>query len=111
MCRWFAIVVAAGACGAPPQRAAQPVAVPAEHRVAHYRNPQYKLGAVIDLADAEHPVIKLDGDPAAERLDRRGPHYVDGTGRPILQLLDPDSVVVFVHGGNVGVAMGRDRDF
>ena len=29
---------------------------------------------------------------------------------PILRLVDADSVVVFVHGGDVGVALGRDRD-
>jgi hypothetical protein len=85
------------------------VVVPS-HTVAHYENPRFKIGAVIDLADADHPVIKLDGDDAAERLHRRGASYVDRDGRPILRLVDADSVVVFVHGGGVGVALGRDRD-
>jgi hypothetical protein len=80
------------------------------HRVAHYENPRFRIGAVIDLADSEHPVIQLDGDRIAERLDRRGETYVDRRGRPILRLVDDDSVVVFVHGGAVGVALGRDRD-
>lgn len=95
------------ACGAPPQ-AARPVIVPS-HRLAHYENPRFKIGAVIDLADADHPVIRLDGDDAPERLDRRGASYVDRQGRPILRLVDDDSVIVFVHGGDVGVALGRDR--
>lgn len=97
------------ACGASP-RPAHPVVVAAEHRHAHYRNAQYRLGAAIDLADSDHPVIQLDGDRAPERLDRRGVQYVDPSGRPILRVLDADSVVVFVHGGGVGVAMGRDHD-
>jgi len=101
MWRCLAFLVA---CGASPR----PVPVSVAVRHAHYRNAQYKLGAVIDLADSEHPVIQLDGDRAAERLERRGVAYVDDRGRPILRVLDPDSVVVFVHGGNVGVAMGRD---
>jgi hypothetical protein len=79
------------------------------HRLAHYENPRFKIGAVIDLADADHPVIRLDGDDAPERLDRRGASYVDRQGRPILRLVDDDSVIVFVHGGDVGVALGRDR--
>lgn len=86
------------------------MSVPAEHAHAHYRNAQYKIGAVIDLADSEHPVIRLDGDRASERLARDGVQYVDSQGRPILRVLDADSVVVFVHGGSVGVALGRDRD-
>ena len=80
------------------------------HKVAHYENPRFKIGATINVADADHPVIKLDGDDAAERLVRRGGSYVDGEGRPILRVVDGDSVVVFVHGGNVGVALGRDSD-
>lgn len=103
---WRSLVLVV-ACGGSPRPAP---AVPVEHPHAHYRNAQYKLGAVIDLADSEHPVIQLDGDRAPERLERRGIGYVDQAGRPILRLLDADSVVVFVHGGGVGVAMGRDRD-
>ena len=93
------------ACGGSPRPA--PVAVAVQH--AHYRNAQYKIGAVIDLADRDHPVIQLDGDRAPERLERRGVAYVDDRGRPILRVLDADSVVVFVHGGGVGVALGRDH--
>jgi len=78
--------------------------------MAHYENPRFRIGAVIDLADTAHPVIQLDGDRVAERLDRRGASYVDHRGRTILKLVDDDSVVVFVHGGDVGVALGRDRD-
>jgi len=107
MSRWLVLFLAA--CGAPPRQPARPVVV-AAHKVAHYENPRFKIGALIDLADADHPLIKLDGDDAAERLDRRGGSYVDRRGRPILRLVDADSVVVFVHGGNVGVALGRDRD-
>ena len=67
-----------------------------EHPDAHYRNAQYKIGAVIDLADSEHPVIQLDGDRAS-RAPRSARHrYVDDRGRPILRVLDADSVVVFV---------------
>ena len=105
---WRCLAILA-ACGASP-RPVDRVVVPAEHRHAHYRNAQYRLGAVIDLADSDHPVIQLDGDRTPERLDRRGAQYVDPRGRPILRVLDADSVVVFVHGGGVGVAMGRDRD-
>lgn len=107
MWRWLALVAA---CGAPPRHTVGPVPIAPAHRVAHYENPQFKIGAVIDLADTEHPVIRLDGDPAAERLDRRGAAYVDQNGRTILRLVDDSSVVVFVHGGDVGVALGRDRD-
>ncbi len=106
MSRWLVLLLAA--CGAPPQPPARPV--PVTHRVAHYENPRFKIGAVIDRADAEHPVIKLDGDQVAERLDRRGTAYVDRESRTILRVVDDDSVIVFVHGGNVGVALGRDRD-
>jgi hypothetical protein len=80
------------------------------HKVAHYENPQFKIGATINIADNDHAVIKLDGDPGPEQLARRGGSYVDAEGRPILRVVDGDSVVVFVHGGNVGVALGRDSD-
>ena len=105
MSRWLVLLLAA--CGAPPQPA-RPIVVPS-HRLAHYENPRFKIGAVIDLADADHPVIRLDGDDAPERLDRRGASYVDQRGRTILQLVDDDTAVVYVHGGDVGVALGRDR--
>ncbi len=107
MSRWLVLFLAA--CGGPPRQPAQPAVVPS-HKLAHYENPRFKIGAVIDLADAEHPVIKLDGDRMAERLDRRGTAYVDHESRTILRVVDDDSVIVFVHGGNVGVALGRDRD-
>jgi hypothetical protein len=80
------------------------------HKVAHYENPRFKIGATIDVADNDHAVIRLDGDRAAESLHRRGGSYVDAEGRPILRVVDGDSVVVFVHGGDVGVALGRDSD-
>jgi hypothetical protein len=106
---WLAFVAVSAACGGSPRRPEPVAAVPA-HKVAHYENPRFKIGAVIDVADAEHAVIRLDGDPAAERLERRGTSYVDGQGRPILRFVDDESVVVFVHGGEVGVELGRDRD-
>ena len=106
---WLAFVALSVACGGSPRRPQEPVATPA-HRVAHYENARFKIGAMIDVADVEHPLIKLDGDPAAERLERRGGSYVDGQGRPILRFVDSESVVVFVHGGAVGVELGRDRD-
>ena len=108
MSRWLAFVVAASAaCGGSP-RPANVAPVPA-HKVAHYHNQKFKIGAVIDAADAKHPLIKLDGDDAAERLAWRDGSYVDGRGRPILKYVDDESVVVFVHGGAVGVELGRDR--
>jgi hypothetical protein len=103
------LVLLAAACGAPPRPPAHPVAAPA-YKVAHYHNPRFRIGAVIDAADVEHPVIKLDGDRVAERLEWRGDSYVDVQGRPILRFVDGESVVVFVHGGPVGVELGRDRD-
>jgi hypothetical protein len=106
MSRWLVLLLAA--CGAPPRPAHPAVAL--SHKVAHYENLRFKIGARIDVADADHPVIKLDGDDTAERLDRRGASFVDQRGRPILRLVDDSSVVVFVHGGDVGVALGRDRD-
>jgi hypothetical protein len=102
------LVVALAACGGSPRRPEPVVAVPA-HTVAHYENSRFKIGALIDVADLEHPVIKLDGDRSAERLERRGASYVDRQGRPILRFVDDESVVVFVHGGDVGVELGRDR--
>jgi hypothetical protein len=105
MWKWLVFVAA---CGASPR---PPVSIPAAtHTRAHYKNPQFRIGALVDLADADHPVIKLDGDRVAERLDWRGPTYVDGRGRPILRLVDDGSVIVFVHGGDVGIALDRDRD-
>jgi hypothetical protein len=98
-------LVASAACGASPHPR-QTVAVDA--RPGHYHNRIYKLGAVIEVADNDHPVIKLDGDDAAERLERRGAGFVDREGRTILQPVDDRSVVVYVHGGGVGVEMGRD---
>ena len=104
---WRCLVLVA-ACGGPPRPPVR--AVPVTHKVAHYENPRFKIGARIDLADSDHPMIKLDGDDVAERLERRGASYVDREGRPILRVVDGDSVVVFVHGGDVGVALGRDSD-
>jgi hypothetical protein len=106
---WFAFVALSVACGGSPRRPEPIAAVPA-HKVAHYENPRFKIGAMIDVADVDHPLIQLDGDPAAERLERRGASYVDQQGRPILRFVDDESVVVFVHGGAVGVELGRDRD-
>lgn len=106
---WLAFVAVSAACGGSPRRPEPVAAVPA-HTVAHYQNSRFKIGAMIDVADVDHPVIKLDGDPAAERLERRGGSYVDQQGRPILRFVDDESVVVFVHGGDVGVELGRDRD-
>ena len=74
----------------------------------HYFNRTYKIGAKLEVADREHPVLLLDGDHVAERLDRQGASYVDREGRPILRLVDDRSIVVFVHGGPVGVELGRD---
>lgn len=104
---WRCLVLLA-ACGGPPRPPVR--AVPVTHRLAHYENSRFKIGATIEVADDDHAVIKLDGDDAAEHLARRGPAYVDGAGRPILRVVDGDSVVVFVHGGDVGVALGRDSD-
>lgn len=106
---WLAFVALSVACGGSPQRP-EPVATVPSHKVAHYQNQRFKIGAVIELADADHPVIKLDGDTTAERLDRRGDAFVDRRGRQILRFVDGESVVVFVHGGDVGVELGRDRD-
>jgi hypothetical protein len=83
----------------------QPVA---RTQPGHYSNRIYKIGARLDLADREHPVIRLDGDRDAERLDRRGTCYVDREGRQILRLVDDRSIVVFVHGGPVGIELGRE---
>jgi hypothetical protein len=105
----LAFVALCVACGGSPRRP-EPAAVVPAHKVAHYENQRFKIGAVIELADAEHPVIKLDGDETAERLERRGDAFVDREGRPILRFVDGESVVVFVHGGDVGVELGRDRD-
>jgi hypothetical protein len=74
----------------------------------HYQNRIYKIGAVLDVKDQDHPVLMLDGDRTPERLDRRGSLCVDGQGRPIVRLVDDRSIVVFVHGGAVGVELGRD---
>lgn len=102
---WRCLVFLA-ACGAgAPQHPVQPVA---RAQPGHYSNRIYKIGARLDVADSDHPVITLDGDHSAERLDRRGTSYVDREGRPILRLVDDRSIVVFVHGGPVGVEMGRE---
>ena len=105
---WLAFVAVSAACGGSPRRPEPVAAVPA-HTVAHYENSRFRIGAMIDVADVDHPLIRLDGDPAAERLERRGGSYVDQHGRPILRFVDDESVVVFVHGGAVGVELGRDR--
>lgn len=107
MARWLVLVTTCAACGGSPHRPVHPV-VPAQ-RVAHYENARFKIGAVIDVADVEHPVIRLDGDPAAERLAWQDGSYVDAKGRPILRFVDAESAIVFVHGGGVGVELGRDR--
>ena len=104
MWRWLAVLAA---CGGAPQRPVQPVAS-AEARPGHYRNSIFMIGAVLDVPDRDHPVLLLDGDRAPERLERRGASYVDREGRPILRLVDDRSIVVFVHGGAVGIELGRD---